>query len=235
MLRALFVLVLLLWSTALLAQSAQNFYIAGGLMSQRMTGKIRSEEVFDGQHILIDSSLWREGSGGSVVVGYQFQPSTHSMATVEVGRDIVASGTFSSHGESGLTNSAGPNVLDVHWKMSPNWFFALKPGVRISESLIAYVSVAYHSADIDLSRTAQFGRQNTTRSSVRSVGGTGIGIGFQSAISHHWFVRGEIENIRFSDIVIDWTPANSTGGDLVSRHGLKPEALVGRLIFGYRF
>jgi hypothetical protein len=204
-------------------------------MSQRMTGKMHSEEVFDAQQVLIDSSSLRNHSGASLLLGYQFQPSTHTMATLELGRDVVADGTFSSHGESGLTNSAGPNLLDVNWNLSPNWFIALKPGVHISDRLIAYVSFAYHSADVDFSRTAQFGRQNTTRSGVRSIGGTGIGIGFQSAINNRWFVRGEVENIRFSNVVIDWTPANSTGSDSVSRHSIKPEALVGRVIFGYRF
>lgn len=227
MLRVLSILILLLCSTATFADTTQGFYLAGGLTSQQMKARMQSTEVFDGPPVTIDASGSRHTTGGTLLAGYELPLSTHGVVMLEAGTDRASSSLFDAHGESGAES------LDVQWRVSRSWFVAVKPGVRLSDGVVAYLSLAHHLADIDLSRTT-IGSQNNTRTAVRSIGGTGVGLGLQGRISERIFIRGEIESVQFSRASVDLI-ASGSGGSLISVHSIKPEAIVGRLILGYRF
>ncbi len=230
MLRALSALLLILWCPAGLADAAQGFYVAGGLMNQQLKSRTQSNEVFDGLQVTIDSSSSRYSTGGTLLAGYLLTFGAGGAALLEAGTDLGVNSAFSAHGES-----APSNVLDTRWKVSRDWFLAIKPGWRLGDQLMAYLSFAYHVADVDFSGIAQFDTQTSRRASVRTIGGAGIGLGLQGPLTSRLFVRGEVEKIRFSRTSFDYTPAGSTGADFVSMHSIRPEAIVGRLIVGYRF
>ena len=226
--RALITLSLLLMSTAAFAETAQGFYVAGGLMDQEMKEQMQSTEQFDGvPTVTINQSGSRYNTGGTLLAGYQLPLGANGVVMLEAGSDMASGTVFQAHGVS------GGESMDVTWRVTRNGFVALKPGWQLSEGLVVYLSVAWHGADIDLSRTT-FGSQNNTRTAKRTIGGTGIGLGIQGRISEHVFVRGEIENVQFARTSIDITPAGPAGS-LLSVHSIKPEALVGRLLVGYRF
>lgn len=237
MMRALSVVLFLLLSTACFAQSPQGFYIAGGAMSQQLKARTASNEVFDGLQVTAASSSSQDDVGGTLLIGYQLPLGASGTAMLELGSDWIARSTFPTHGASSPGNS-----LDIQWRVSHDWFLAIKPGIRFGPGLLAYVSLAYHAGQVDMAGSARFNctsstscDQISTRSGSGNVSGTGFGLGLQGAVSERLFIRGEVENIRFSRAVFDNTPAGSTGADFVSVHGIKPEAMVGRIIVGYRF
>lgn len=226
--RTLSAILLFLFPAIAAAEPTQGFYVAGGLMNQQLKARLQSSEIFDSAQVGINSSSSRYGSGGTLLAGYQFPFTSSGSVMLEVGTDRGVDSSFSASGVS------APNeTLDVHWKVSRNWFLAVKPGIRFGDGLTGYVSFAYHDADAELSRTVS-GTQNNTRIGVRSLGGFGIGLGLQGYLSERVFIRGEVENIRFSRNTIDLVSSGS-GGTLVSLHSIQPEAIVGRMIIGYRF
>jgi opacity protein-like surface antigen len=227
MLRVLSILILLLWSTTTIADTTQGFYLAGGLTNQQMKARLQSTEIFDGPPVTIDASGSRYSTGGTLLAGYELPLTTNGVVLLEAGTDRASRSLFDAHGESGAES------LDVRWSLSRSWFVAMKPGIRLSDGLVAYLSLAYHLADVDLSRTT-IGSQNNTRTAVRTIGGTGVGLGLQGRISERIFIRGEVESIQFSRASIDLI-ASGSAGSLTSIHSIKPDAIVGRLILGYRF
>ncbi len=227
MMRMLSMLSLLLLSSAGYAEPAQGFYIAGGLMTQALRPHMQSTEIFDGPPVTIDASESRYSSGGTLLMGYQFPLADRWVAMLEAGADLGTRGTWSAHAESGAES------LDVRWKIARSGFLAVKPGIRLGEGLVAYLLLAYHHADADLSRST-IGSQNNTRTGTRTIGGAGIGLGLQGQLSDRVFIRGEIEHVQFARATIDFIAAGS-GGNLVSLHSIRPEAMVGRVIVGYRF
>lgn len=224
MMRTLLTLLLLLLSAAGFAEPAQGFYVAGGAAKQQLDARLRSNEIFDGTPITIDASSSLDGSGGTLLAGYQLSFGANGAALLEAGADFGGSSAFSAHGE------AAGDSLDAHWKVTRSWFLAVKPGMRVGEKMLAYISVAYHVADVNFSRTV-VGSQNNTRSGARTMGGVGLGLGLQGQINNRFFVRGEIEGIRYASATFDYT----SSADSVSRHSIKPDALVGRVIVGYWF
>jgi opacity protein-like surface antigen len=227
MMRTLSVLLLLLFSTSASAERAQGFYIAGGLMTQSLSPHMQSTEIFDGPPVALDASESRYNSGGTLLVGYQLPLADRWVVMLEAGTDLGTRGTWSAQAESGAES------LDVHWKIARSGFLAVKPGRRLGEGLVAYLLLAYHHADADLSRST-IGSQNNTRTGTRTIGGAGIGLGLQGQLSDRVFIRGEVEHVQFSRTTIDFI-ASGSGGSLVSLHSIKPEAMVGRVIVGYRF
>lgn len=230
MLRALPALLLLL-STASPAESLQGFYVAGGLMNQQVRAHVQGDEGFDGSQVLIDSSSTRYRAGGTLLAGYRFPLGDSGIVMLEAGADLNATNRFSANG-----TSLPDNAVESRWKLSRSWFLAFKPGIRLGDDLFAYASFAYHRADVDFAASVQFGGQsNTTRAGSQSIDGIGIGLGLQGPISERLFIRGEIEGMRFSRALFDITPPGGTPDSFVSRHSIRPDAVVGRVVVGYKF
>jgi opacity protein-like surface antigen len=230
LMRTLFAMLLLLCSATSAGEMLQGFYVAGGLMNQHISARIKEEEGLDGVRVLIDSSSSRNATGGTLLAGYQLPLGTQGIALIETGTDLVKDSHFSTHG----TSSTGDSI-DSRWKVSRQWFLAFKPGIRLSDKLVAYTSLAYHRADVDFSTQVNIFDGQSTRTGMRSVDGIGIGLGLQGPLSDRLFFRGEVEGIQYSRAMFDNTPPGGTFETSVSRHSLKPTAVIGRLVLGYRF
>lgn len=228
MMHRLSILFLVLVSTAALAEPNRGFYVAGGLMNQQMTARLQSTEAFDGSPVSMNTSGPSQYStGATLLAGYQLPLTENGAVMIEAGIDMASRSLFKAHA------SSGGESLDVQWKVLPSWFVAVKPGLQLSDGVVIYLSLAYHLADADLSRTT-LGTQNNTRTAVRTIGGSGIGMGLQGHINKSVFIRGEVESLHFSGASVDFIPGGSSG-NLVSLHSIKPESIVGRVIVGYRF
>ncbi len=234
--RALTASLLLLLSTAGSAEALQGFYLAGGLMNQQVKAHILGDEGFDGSQVLIDSSSSRYRAGGTLLAGYALPLGDNAIMMLEAGADLSAVNRFRARGTSPSNDPEDPNTVDSKWKMSRQWFLAFKPGIRLGDKLYAYASFAYHAADVDFAAAVHFtGQSNVPRSGSQSISGTGIGLGLQGPLSERLFIRGEVESLRFSRAMFDITPPGGTPDSFVSRHSLKPEAIVGRVVVGYLF
>lgn len=236
MLRALFASLLLLFSAAGSADTLKGFYLAGGLMNQQVKAHMLGDEGFDGSQVLIDSSSSRYRSGGTLLAGYALPLGDNAIVMLEAGADLSAVNRFRARGTSASNDPENPNIVDSNWKMSRQWFLAFKPGIRLGDKLYAYASFAWHGADVDFAAAVNFvGQSNVSRSGSQSINGTGIGLGLQGPLSERLFIRGEVESLRFSRALFDITPPGGTPDSFVSRHSIKPEAVVGRVVVGYMF
>lgn len=230
LMRMLLVMLLLPYSATSAGEMLQGFYVAGGLMNQQINARIKEEEGLDGARVLVDSSLSRYAAGGTLLAGYELALGNQGVALIEAGTDLGTDSHFSAQGTSGTGDS-----IDSRWKVSRLWFLAFKPGIRLGDKLVAYTSLAYHKADVDFSALATIFDGQSTRTGMRSVDGIGIGLGLQGPLSEHLFIRGEVEGIQYSRAIFDNTPPGGTFETVVSRHSLKPTAVIGRLVLGYRF
>jgi hypothetical protein len=108
-----------------------------------------------------------------------------------------------------------------------------------SSTPLAYLSFSHHQAYVsgwsDLSLDCNDGTCNTITSfsGGGSLSGTGIGLGMQTTFEKIWFLRVEVESIRFNRF-------NTTRGDpsdytSFSSESLHPKSTVGRMMVGYRF
>jgi hypothetical protein len=157
---------------------------------------------------------------------------------VETGKDTGAGSSFTT--AAALTaNSGFTSEIDREWQFRRNWFFAMKPALRLSETTLVYLSLSHHQgsvtgrSDIYLDCLINICATQTSFSGSGRLSGTGTGLGLQSTIEKNWFVRVEVERIQFNQFTASvgdpatWTDFRTESLRLIST--------VGRLMVGYRF
>jgi hypothetical protein len=157
---------------------------------------------------------------------------------MEAGKDIGSSTQFSTDAFLIASNN-DYNKIDQQWRFKRNWFVAVKPALRISNTTLAFLSFSHHQAYAsgrsDLSLACQGNDCNTTPSFADggSLSGTGIGLGMQTTFEKIWFLRVEVESIRFNQFTASvGDPAIPSAYSSASLH---PKSTVGRVMVGYRF
>ena len=236
-----FLAVLLSLIAALPAFAADKpgFYIAAGLAAD-------ATSAGDSGLIGFDTSLpstLRTDSGktefrGTIAVGYVYPLGPKYLVMMEAGKDIGSNTQFSTDAFLIAPNN-DYNKFDQQWRFKRNWFVAVKPAFRINDATLAYLSFSHHQADVsgrsDLSLTCQGNNCSATTSLAGggSLDGTGIGLGMQTTFEKIWFLRVEVENIRFNQFTASvGDPAIPTAYKSESLH---PKSTVGRVMVGYRF
>ena len=215
-----------------------GFYMAAGVASDATTAG-------DSGLVGIDSlpSTLRTDSGktefrGTIAMGYVYPLGPKYLVMMEAGKDIGSSTEFSTDALLIAQNNYSSEI-DRQWRFKRNWFVAVKPAFRLSDTTLAYLSFSHHQAYVsgrsDLSLDCNDGTCNTITSfsGGGSLSGTGIGLGMQTTFEKIWFLRVEVESIRFNRF-------NATRGDpsdytSFSRESLHPKSTVGRMMVGYRF
>jgi hypothetical protein len=216
-----------------------GFYTAAGMASDATTAGDSSSIGFETS---LPSTL-RTDSGktefrGTIAVGYVYPLGPKYLVMMEAGKDVGNSTQFSTDAFLIATNN-DYNKIDQQWRFKRNWFVAVKPAVRISDTTLAYLSFSHHQAYVsgrsDLSLTCQGNDCNTTTSFAGggSLSGTGIGLGMQTTFEKIWFLRVEVESIRFNQFTASvGDPAIPTAYNSASLH---PKSTVGRVMVGYQF
>ena len=215
-----------------------GFYMAAGVASDATTAG-------DSGLVGIDSlpSTLRTDSGktefrGTIAVGYVYPLGPKYLVMMEAGKDIGSSTEFSTDALLIAQNNYSSEI-DRQWRFKRNWFVAVKPAFRLSDTTLAYLSFSHHQAYVsgrsDLSLDCNDGTCNTITSfsDGGSLSGTGVGLGMQTTFEKIWFLRVEVESIRFNRF-------NATRGDpsdytSFSSESLHPKSTVGRMMVGYRF
>lgn len=215
-----------------------GFYMAAGMASDATTAG-------DSGLVGIDSlpSTLRTDSGktefrGSIAVGYVYPLGPKYLVMMEAGKDVGSSTQLSTDAFLIAQNNYASEI-DRQWRFKRNWFVAIKPALRISDTTLAYLSFSHHQAYVsgrsDLSLDCKNGTCTTISSfsDGGSLSGTGIGLGVQTSFEKIWFLRVEVESIRFNQFVASiGDPAIPTA---YSNERLHPKSTVGRVMVGYRF
>lgn len=116
-------------------------------------------------------------------------------------------------------------------------FIALKPSYAITDSTMIYAKVSYNQSKADL---------GTEKVTVRGVG---FGAGFETNLSKNWFLRGEIESVKYSgdkdyvgysvsNSMTDSTNASNAGATNSYQNAklnVDAKTVAGKIALGYRF
>ena len=177
------------------------------------------------------------GSGGTFAIGYSYPLSPKYLVMVEAGKDTGANTSFST-GALLTANNGYSSQIDREWQIKRDWFFAIKPALRLSDMTLAYVAISHHKASVsgrsDLYIDCLFGCDTVTSfSGGGDLSGTGFGLGLQTTIEKNWFVRVEVERIRFNRFTASSAAPDDSAG--FSTQTVRPVSTVGRFMVGYRF
>lgn len=203
-----------------------------------------------------------------VELGYNFKVSNNFLLGMSIGADFGKKNSRSVNSQSNtVTNPSYSDTYSNHdgeggeGSTSDSWsstatgsytvadrtvnanslgnkiFIALKPSYAITDSTMIFAKVSYNQSKADL---------GTEKVTVRGVG---FGAGFETNLSKNWFLRGEIESVKYSGSkdYIGYGVTNVVGGDAVGQIGgatntyqnakldVDAKTVAGKIALGYRF
>ena len=235
--RCLTVLLSLTTTLPVFALDKPGFYMAAGMALDATTAEDFGLVAQDSSLSALLTDAGKTGYGGTLAIGYSYPLSPKYLVMVEAGKDTGANTSFST-GAVLIANNGYFSEIDREWQFRRDWFFAIKPALRLSDATLAYLSLSHHKGSVtgrsDLYIDCLSSCDTVTSFSGNGrVSGTGFGLGLQTTIEKNWFVRAEVERIRFNQFA-DSTgdPANLTA---FSTENLRPISTVGRFMVGYQF
>lgn len=122
--------------------------------------------------------------GGEVFGSYSGAQGSQSATIQEV--DVVAQ-----------TN----DFLRLHSRFDANWGWgvALLPGLKLADTLLAYVRLGYNWVDLDGKGNGNFnGIPVFSRSGDQTAGGFNYGVGMESLVCENWSLRGEFTHTDYN-------------------------------------
>ena len=219
------------------AASKPGFYMAAGLASDATTAGDSGLEGLDSLPSTLRTDSGKTEFRGTIAVGYLYELGPKYLVMMEAGQDVGGSTQFSTDALL-IAQNGYSSEIDRAWRFKRHWFVAVKPALRLSDTTLAYLSFSHHQAYAsgrsDLSLDCKDGKCNTLTSfsGGGSLSGTGIGLGMQTTFEKIWFLRVEVESIRFNRF-------NASVGDPTGFTGfsetLDPKSTVGRMMVGYQF
>lgn len=215
-----------------------GFYMAAGLAADATTAGNSGLVGIDSLPSTLRTDSGKTEFRGTIAVGYVYPLGPKYLVMMEAGKDVGSSTEFSTDALL-IAQNGYSSEIDRQWRFKRNWFVAVKPALRISDNTLAYLSLSHHQAYAsgrsDLSLDCNNGTCNTITSfsGGGSLSGTGIGLGMQTTFEKIWFLRVEVESIRFNQFTASiGDPAIPTA---YSSESLHPKSTVGRVMVGYRF
>jgi len=220
------------------ATDKAGFYMAAGMASDATTAGDSGLVGLDSLPSTLKTDSGKTEFRGTIAVGYLYPLGPKFFVMLEGGKDVGSSTQFSTDAVL-IAQNGYSSEIDREWQFKRHWFVAVKPAMRITDATLAYLSLSHHQAYVsgrsDLRLDCINGTCNTTTSfsGGNSLSGTGIGLGMQTTFEKIWFLRVEVESIRFNRF-------NATVGDpadftAFSSESLHPKSTVGRVMVGYRF
>jgi len=225
-------------SLAAFADDEPSFYMAAGNASDATTAGNAGLVGLDSLPSTLKTDSGQTEFRGTITVGYLHPLGSKYLLMMEAGRDVGSSTRLSTDALL-IAQNGYFSEIDREWRFKRNWFVALKPAFRMSDTTLAYLSLSHHQASVsgrsDLWLDCNNGTCNTITSfsGSGSLSGTGIGLGMQTTFEKVGFLRIEVESIRFDRF-------SATQGDpavftAFSSESLHPTSTVGRVMVGYRF
>ncbi len=139
----------------------------------------------------------KDAFNGQVALAYNLAISENFLIGIEVAKQFGANTRFET-----FINASGNPVLDETIETAGSWSVALKPCYTVSDKFMVYAKVSRASAkitgNVNLLLADVEGLPVDNVSFDKSVGGLGLGLGFEYNFDAHWFLQGEIERISFN-------------------------------------
>jgi hypothetical protein len=221
-----------------LATDKPGFYMAAGMASYATTAGDSGLVGLDSLPSTLKTDSDKTEFRGTIAVGYLYPLGPKYLVMLEAGKDVGSSTQFSTDAVL-IAQNGYSSEIDREWRFKRHWFVAVKPAMRISDATLAYLSLSHHQAYVsgrsDLWLDCNNGTCNTITSFAGggSLNGTGIGLGLQTTFEKIWFLRAEVESIRFNQFTASvGDPAIPTA---YSSENLHLKSTVGRVMVGYRF
>lgn len=199
-------------------------------------GEDSTDAAFTGDYAISGNSNFKpESFTGRVEVGFDWAidergiiglslskdfGSKNALANLPTSMDLDTDGTCSvTPCDSSVTfRDSSPNII-----VQNPYALALRAGYVMSKDTMLYTKISYAQTKVggDISKTAH---------------GIGLGLGFEANLSTHWFVRGELETIRYREF--DVTTSLTGVGDFTSgsvTDKIKLSNNAARVLIGVRF
>ena len=139
----------------------------------------------------------KDAFNGQVALAYNLAITENFLIGIEVAKQFGASTRFET-----FINASGNTILDETIETAGSWSVALKPCYTVSDKFMVYAKVSRANAkitgNVNLLLADAEGLPVDNLSFDKSVGGLGLGLGFEYNFDAHWFLQGEIERISFN-------------------------------------
>lgn len=214
-----------------------GFYVAAGMALDATTAEDFGFVQEDSAPSATLTDAGRTKLFGTLIIGYYAPLGPKYGVMIETGKEAGGGIGFTTAAVLSA-NSGYTSQIDREWQFKRDWFFSIKPALRLSDTTLAYLSLSHHQSSVS-------GRSDlyidclldcgtiSSFSGGGNLSGTGTGLGMQTTIEKIWFLRVEVEGIRFNQFT-----ANTVGlasGTLFGTQSLHPKSTIGRVMVGYRF
>lgn len=214
-----------------------GFYITAGMALDATTAEDFGLAGLDNAFSSTLADAGKSRSGGTIALGYAYPLSPKYLIMLEAGKDTGDGTGFTT--AAFLTTGLLSSQIDREWQFRRDWFFAIKPALRLSDATLIYISLSHHKgsvsgrSDVYLDCALEGCTSQTSFSGGGQLSGTGTGMGLQTTIDKNWFVRVEVERIQFTEFTASiGDPAALSD---FRTESLRPISTVGRFTVGYRF
>jgi hypothetical protein len=176
-----------------------------------------------------NSSFKPNGYIGRAELGYDWAVNERGIIGLSLSKDFSSSDTSASLSTtSTLDSSSCTTTCDSSYTFrdSPTvvlqgpYALALRLGYVTAKETMVYAKLAYANAKI----SGTFSER---------AHGIGVGLGFESNLSKHWFMRGEVESIFYNSFDVTTTINNDFVGSV--KDTIKLSSNSARLLIGLRF
>ena len=232
------VLLSLIGALPALAWDKPGFYMAAGFAVDATTAGNAGLVGLDSLPSTMQTDSGKTEFRGTLTAGYVYPLGPKYLVIMEAGKDLGSSTRFSSDAFLIAQNNFYSEI-DREWRFKRNWFVAVKPALRMSDTTLAYLSLSHHQASVsgrsDVWLDCNHGVCNTVTSfsGHGNLSGSGFGLGLQTTLEKKGFLRIEVENIRFNrfNAALEDTSVST----LFCSDNFQPKATVGRVMVGYLF
>jgi hypothetical protein len=185
-----------------------------------------------GVYLISNSSSFKpNGYIGRAELGYDWAVNERGIIGLSLSKDFSSSDTSASLSTtSTLSSCSVVNTCDTTntFRDSPTivvqgpYALALRLGYVTAKETMVYAKLAYANAKI----SGTFSER---------AHGIGVGLGFESNLSKHWFMRGEVESIFYNSFDVTTTINDTTVFVGSVKDTIKLSSNSARLLIGLRF
>lgn len=183
-----------------------------------------------GNYVISSSSSFKPSNFiGRVELGYDWAVKERGILGLSLSKDFKSTDASANLGSTLTVNGActvGTCASSVSFRDSPSvvmdgpYALALRAGYATTKDSMLYTKLFY-------------ARSKVSGTFADTAHGVGLGLGFESNLSDHWFMRGELETIRYSSFDVTTTFADSFVGSVTDHIKLRSNSA--RVLIGVRF
>jgi len=185
-----------------------GFYVGAGVGYDSYRTRIASSVSSSEEQTNVTSSLSAShsnaanGWAGSLFVGYgQYFNDAYYLGAEAFGSFSGAQGSHNINLQQ--TIDVTNNEVKLRSRLEANWGWgvALLPGLKLADTLLAYVRLGYNWANLEGKVTGNINNLSlVSKSADETVGGFAYGVGMESLVHENWSLRGEFTHTDYNSL-----------------------------------